>query len=56
VETIGTRFGGIPTGLPTFAVPHFDFGMVGVLLPSAVTVALLGAIGQQRIDLDSALR
>ena len=44
VETIGTRFGGIPTGLPAFAAPHFDFGMIGPLFPSALTVALLGAI------------
>jgi SulP family sulfate permease len=44
VETIGTRFGGIPTGLPNFTVPHFEFSMIGALFPSAVTVALLGAI------------
>jgi SulP family sulfate permease len=44
VETIGTRFGGIPTGLPPFKVPYFDVGMIGALFPSALTVALLGAI------------
>ena len=44
VETIGTRFGGIPMGLPPFRVPHFEFAMIGVLFPSALTVALLGAI------------
>ena len=44
VETIGTRFGGIPTGLPSVAVPHIDLSMIGVLFPSALTVALLGAI------------
>jgi SulP family sulfate permease len=44
VETIGTRFGGISTGLPPFKVPYFDVGMVGALFPSALTVALLGAI------------
>src|SRR6185369_16213625 len=44
VETIGTRFGGIPTGLPPFKVPYFDVRMVGALFPSAMTVALLGAI------------
>ena len=44
VETIGTRFGGIPTGLPKVALPHIDFSMIGVLFPSALTVALLGAI------------
>jgi SulP family sulfate permease len=44
VETVGTRFGGIPTGLPSVAVPNFDLTMIGVLFPSALTVALLGAI------------
>jgi SulP family sulfate permease len=44
VETIGSRFGGIPTGLPAFAFPHFDVSMIRPLLPSALTVALLGAI------------
>jgi SulP family sulfate permease len=44
VETIGSRFGGIPTGLPSFTVPHLDFSMIGALLPSALTVAMLGAI------------
>jgi len=44
VETIGTRFGGIPTGLPAVALPHIDLSMIGVLFPSALTVALLGAI------------
>jgi SulP family sulfate permease len=44
VETIGTRFGGIPTGLPSLTIPHLDVGMIGALFPSAMTVALLGAI------------
>jgi SulP family sulfate permease len=44
VETIATRFGGIPTGLPRFEVPVFDFKLVSVLLPSAITVAMLAAI------------
>lgn len=44
VETIGTRFGGIPSGPPTLAVPEFDPGMVPALLSPALTVALLGAI------------
>ncbi len=44
VETIGTRFGGIPTGLPAFTAPHLDFNKIVALVPSAVTVALLGAI------------
>jgi sulfate permease, SulP family len=44
VETIGTRFGGIPTGLPSIVVPRIDVNMIEVLFPSALTVALLGAI------------
>jgi SulP family sulfate permease len=44
VETIATRFGGIPTGLPKFAVPAFRADLIPLLLPSAVTVALLAAI------------
>jgi SulP family sulfate permease len=44
VQTIGTRFGGIPTGLPHFAPPEIRLDMVVPLLPSAITVALLAAI------------
>ncbi|HME13261.1 MAG TPA: SulP family inorganic anion transporter [Candidatus Acidoferrum sp.] len=44
VETIGTRFGGIPSGLPTFAVPLLRYELVRELFSSAFTVAMLGAI------------
>ncbi len=44
VETIGTRFGGIPSGLPSLVLPHFTVNEMLPLLPSAVTVAMLGAI------------
>lgn len=44
VETIGTRFGGIPTGMPSLVVPQIEWGMVGTLFPAALTIALLGAI------------
>ena len=44
VETIGTKFGGIPLGLPKFSVPVFKFDQVLPLFPSAVTVALLAAV------------
>ncbi len=44
VETIGSRFGGIPSGLPTFHVPEFHADKVGPLLLPAFTVAMLGAI------------
>ncbi|HEY1500567.1 MAG TPA: sulfate permease [Acidobacteriaceae bacterium] len=44
VETIGTRFGGIPRGFPPFALPHLHGDHILPLLPSAFTVAILGAI------------
>jgi sulfate permease, SulP family len=44
VESIATRFGAIPTGLPHLAVPAMHFNLLGPLLPSAITVAMLGAI------------
>src|SRR5271169_236075 len=44
VETIGTRFGGIPPGLPKLQLPHFRFDLLRPLVSPAVTVAMLGAI------------
>lgn len=44
VETIGSRFGGIPQGFPPITMPHLQIEHVLLLLPSAFTVALLGAI------------
>ena len=44
VETIGSKFGGIPTGLPEFQLPAFRADLIMPLLPSALTVALLAAI------------
>jgi len=44
VETIGTRFGGIPGGLPHFAIPRFRADLIHGLLGPAFTVAMLGAI------------
>ena len=44
VETIGTRFGGIPSGLPHLAIPRWHAGLVHGLLGPAFTVAMLGAI------------
>ena len=43
-ETIGSRFGGIPSGLPHFAIPHFRADLIHGLLGPALTVAMLGAI------------
>jgi SulP family sulfate permease len=44
VETIGTRFGGIPGGLPTFALPAFSWETVKQLVTPTLTIAVLGAI------------
>jgi SulP family sulfate permease len=44
VETIGSKFGGIPQGLPHFQVPQFRADLILPLLPSAMTVALLAAV------------
>jgi SulP family sulfate permease len=44
VETVGTRFGGIPSGLPHFAIPQFRADLILGLLSPALTVAMLGAI------------
>ncbi|HXX99342.1 MAG TPA: SulP family inorganic anion transporter, partial [Candidatus Limnocylindrales bacterium] len=44
VETIGTRFGGIPSGLPHIVVPTLRPSLLLHLLSPAVTVAMLGAI------------
>src|SRR5437899_531393 len=44
VETIGTRFGGIPNGLPRIALPQFRPDLLLHLLSPALTVAMLGAI------------
>ena len=44
VETIGSKFGGIPTGLPHVSVPQFRPELIVPLLPAAVTVAMLAAI------------
>jgi len=43
-DTIGSRFGGIPAGLPHFIGPVINPSMILPLLPSALTVALLSAI------------
>ncbi len=44
VETIGSKFGGIPQGFPPFALPDFHAEHILPLLPSAFTVALLAAV------------
>ena len=44
VETIGSRFGGIPHTLPELALPPFSWDSAKQLLIPTVTIALLGAI------------
>jgi SulP family sulfate permease len=44
VETIGTRFGGIPRQLPLPAWPSFSLQKAEAVLPDAIAFALLGAI------------
>ena len=43
-ETIGTRFGELPSALPTFAFPHIPFERTFELLPSAFTIAFLAGV------------
>jgi len=44
VETIGSRFGNIPSSFPEPAVPRLDFNIIKSLLRPAFTIALLGGI------------
>ncbi len=44
VETIGSRFGGIPQTLPPFHAPDLSLDHLRVLIVPAITIALLGAI------------
>jgi sulfate permease, SulP family len=44
VETVGSRFGGIPSGFPRLHVPVFEYATFRMLISPAITVAMLGAI------------
>jgi SulP family sulfate permease len=44
LETIGTRFGGIPRDLPSPSWPPFSLAKARAVLPDAIAFALLGAI------------
>ena len=44
VDTIGSRFGGIPSALPSFQLPDFSWESAKFLLIPTTTLALLGAI------------
>jgi SulP family sulfate permease len=44
VATIGTRFGGVPAGLPHITIPKLHPDEFGLLFRPALTIALLGAL------------
>lgn len=44
VETIGSRFGGIPQEFASFALPALSLETLRALISPAITIALLGAI------------
>ena len=44
VATIGSAFGGIPTGLPAFSFPQLSLSQVITLIGPAFTIAMLGSI------------
>jgi SulP family sulfate permease len=44
VETIGTRFGGIPSNLPRPQMPTLSLELIRDLIPAATAIAFLGAI------------
>ncbi len=44
VATIGTAFGGVPQGLPSFELPDLSVSQVLSLIGPAFTIAMLGAI------------
>lgn len=44
VETIGSRFGSIPSSFPSPVIPHIDYATIKELIQPAFTIALLGGI------------
>ncbi len=44
IETIGSRFGGIPQGFPGLHLPPISFARIQVLILPAFTIAMLGSI------------
>jgi len=44
VETIGSRFGGVPSGLPAPQLPPLSWTMLAAVLPSALSFTLLGGL------------
>lgn len=44
IETVGTKFGGIPSSLPTPSLPDLSADKIMAVLPAAFSFTLLGAI------------
>jgi len=44
VDTIYSRFGPLPAGLPAPSIPHLSIARIGELLPSAFVIAFLAAV------------
>jgi SulP family sulfate permease len=44
VETIGSRFGSVPSGLPAPSLPHVDWANFSLLVSPAISIALLAGI------------
>jgi len=44
VETIGSKYGQIPSGFPSMILPDFSLATIRAVLPSSITIALLGSI------------
>ena len=44
VDTIYSRFGALPTGLPMPSLPHVSIARISALLPSAFVIAFLAAV------------
>ena len=44
VETIQSRFGALPAGLPAPAIPHISIALISKLLPSAFVIAFLAGV------------
>ena len=44
IDTIGSRYGGIPASLPSPSLPRLDFDTIRLLIQPAFTIALLGGI------------
>jgi len=44
IETIGSRFGEIPSVIPKVVIPGINFSLIKEILPSAITIALLAGI------------